>query len=402
MKKSVAITTIVAIHAAVIGVLLIQAGCSSDEDAKQPPKAAASEEVTTIASDEKAITETAEAPKIAEGSPNLRAAPTKPAWGMEDTEQAKSAKEAQPAPKETVNDIVEPAKPEAAKKRESKAAEPAGETAVYVVQKGDSVSKIAAKHGTSAAKILALNNISNANSIKIGQKLKVPANGANPAIDAEKAQVSAPVSAGEELSAYVVKKGDSLSKIAAKNDMSVSQLMKINNLKNANIKIGQKLSVKKSEGAPAAKKQGESADKKPAQKSAPASGEISHKVKPGEFLGSIAAKYSVKISDIKKRNNITDPRKLRAGQTIIIPVPAKAAEAAKDKAAEAKKPEAAKTEPAKTEAKPEAAKEQKPAIAPDASKEKAPVVVPEKPAQQPAQAPAAKKAEDGIEVVEIN
>ena len=36
MKKSVALTTIVALHAAVIGILLIQAGCNSTNEAQQP------------------------------------------------------------------------------------------------------------------------------------------------------------------------------------------------------------------------------------------------------------------------------------------------------------------------------------------------------------------------------
>ena len=397
MKKSVAITTIVAIHAAVIGILLIQAGCSSDKDAQQPPKAAATEEVTTIAADDKTVAET-ETAKIEEGNPALRARPTKPAWNLEETPKESAAATAQPAVKDDLNDAIEPAPTAKKSAPEAGAAEAEG-AAVYTVKKGDSVSKIAAKHGTSTAKILALNNISNANSIKIGQKLKVPSKGANPAIEAEKAQEIAPAPAGEELSVYVVQKGDSLSKIAAKNDMSVSQLMKINSLKNANIRVGQKLSVKKSGAANEAKAQPEKAEKKPSQKSAPKGGEIEHKVKAGEFLGSIAAKYSVKVADIKKRNNITDPRKLRAGQTIIIPAGAKDA-AAKDAKTVDAKTEQAKPQPEAKKA--DEAKEQKPAVAPDAPRAEKPAIAPEAPKEAAPQTAAPKKSEDGIEVVELN
>ena len=45
-----------------------------------------------------------------------------------------------------------------------------------------------------------------------------------------------------------------------------------------------------------------------------------HTVLPGESLGSIARIYGVKAGAIGAANNIADPRKLRAGQELIIPV----------------------------------------------------------------------------------
>ena len=379
MKKSVAITTIITLHAAFIGVLLIQAGCSSNEEATKAPSAeTATEEVTTIRTDDKVVAEPTEA-KIQEGSPNLRAAPTKPAYSM--TETIQEPEEAN-KPSETLNDdVIAPMGSTKQAKVEEQSSE---DTALYTVKKGDSISKIAAKHNVSSAKILSLNSIKNANSIRVGQKLKIPANAVAQSAGEVQKQDIAPAPIGEELSVYVVQKGDSLSKIAYKNDMSVAQLMQVNNLKNANIRIGQKLSVKKSGATTVAKK----------VKSVPAptkDGEISHKVKAGEFLGSIAAKYSVKVSDIKKRNKISDPRKLRAGQTIIIPVSA------------VKKAEVPVAPAPVAEVKKEQPKTEAPASVPQAPAqpaEQAPVIVPEKtqvaPVAQPAQ-----QAEESVPVIQL-
>jgi LysM repeat protein len=42
-------------------------------------------------------------------------------------------------------------------------------------------------------------------------------------------------------------------------------------------------------------------------------------VKPGETIGVIARKYQVKAQDLLVANNIADPRKIRAGQELVIP-----------------------------------------------------------------------------------
>ena len=48
------------------------------------------------------------------------------------------------------------------------------EATIYVVQSGDTISKIAREHNTTLKALLTLNDLDNANSIIVGQKLKVP------------------------------------------------------------------------------------------------------------------------------------------------------------------------------------------------------------------------------------
>ncbi len=45
----------------------------------------------------------------------------------------------------------------------------------------------------------------------------------------------------------------------------------------------------------------------------------SHVVAPGETIGGIASQYHVSAASIEAANHITDPRKLRAGQSLVIP-----------------------------------------------------------------------------------
>ena len=95
----------------------------------------------------------------------------------------------------------------------------------YTVKKGDTLSGIANKYGTTYQELAEYNNISNPNLITVGQKIKIPST--------------------KEPVYYTVKKGDTLSGIAEKYNTTVSQLASWNNIKNVNlINVGQKLRVK--------------------------------------------------------------------------------------------------------------------------------------------------------------
>mgnify|MGYP000944283074 CR=1 FL=1 len=94
---------------------------------------------------------------------------------------------------------------------------PSPQLGVYVVKPGDNLSAIAAKYGTSWQYLAAINGLANPNYIQVGQVLKVPASGA-----------PAPKS-------YTVKRGDTLSGIAAANGTTWQTLASINGLANPNL-----------------------------------------------------------------------------------------------------------------------------------------------------------------------
>ena len=309
MKKSVAITAVLALHIGVISMLLVQAGCSSEPEAPAAKAQTTVEEVTTIAPAEQKEAEVSvrEAELAPEGSPALRVAPTRPAWNMEKTEDAGEVlvKEEPATPAEKKS----PEKP-SVEKSEHKPA-PATEN-IYVVRKGDNLSTIAKKHRVRLSELMEINSLNRSSVIKVGQEIKIPASGEVSSMPEQKPAEHENAQVSSEAETYVVKSGDSLSRIAKRHSTTVRQLMSINNLKNHNIKIGQKLIVPKA----SAKKQASSAQQ--SQNSAAANGEITYEIKSGDTLGVIARKHGTSVSAICKRNGISDPRKIRAGQKIII------------------------------------------------------------------------------------
>ena len=183
---------------------------------------------------------------------------------------------------------------------------------IYVVRKGDNLSTIAKKHRVRLSELMEINSLNRSSVIKVGQEIKIPASGEVSSIPEQKPAEHENAQVSSEAETYVVKSGDSLSRIAKRHSTTVRQLMSINNLKNHNIKIGQKLIVPKA----SAKKQASSAQQ--SQNSAAANGEITYEIKSGDTLGVIARKHGTSVSAICKRNGISDPRKIRAGQKIII------------------------------------------------------------------------------------
>ena len=92
----------------------------------------------------------------------------------------------------------------------------------YIVQKGDSLWKIANKYNTTVDKIKSTNNLTS-NLLSIGQTLVIPSS-----ID---------------YITYTIQKGDSLWSIANKYNTTVDNLKKLNNLSSNLLQIGQKLII---------------------------------------------------------------------------------------------------------------------------------------------------------------
>lgn len=103
----------------------------------------------------------------------------------------------------------------------------------YVVKKGDTLSGIASKYGTTYQALAAYNGISNPNLIHVGQVIKI-GNGA-----------SKPSTTTSSATYYTVKSGDTLSGIASKYGTTYQKIAQMNGISNPNlIYPGQKLRVK--------------------------------------------------------------------------------------------------------------------------------------------------------------
>lgn len=148
---------------------------------------------------------------------------------------------------------------------------------VYIVKAGDSLYSIAKKYNTTVLELKNINNLVSDN-LKIGQKIILP------------------ITTNNSNNYYIVKGGDTLYSIARKYNMSVQELMSINNLTTDNLYVGQKLYLVSDNNKE----------------------ENIYIVKLGDTLYSIAKRYNVSVNDIMNTNNLTSSL-LTIGQELIIP-----------------------------------------------------------------------------------
>lgn len=87
---------------------------------------------------------------------------------------------------------------------------------VYIVKKGDTLSKIASRYGLTYQYLASYNNISNPNLIYPGEVINIP-------------------NSKNQKRVYIVKKGDNLTKIANMFNTTVNNLVKLNNISNPNL-----------------------------------------------------------------------------------------------------------------------------------------------------------------------
>ncbi|WP_391088465.1 LysM peptidoglycan-binding domain-containing protein [Vibrio sp. NH-UV-68] len=165
-----------------------------------------------------------------------------------------------------------------------------GKSIKHKVSRGESLSVIASKYGTSTKAIMQTNKLKSS-SLAIGQILVIP--GAKSAIKVP--EIKNPVET--KTLTHVVQRGEYLGKIASKYKVSVAEIKRENSLKSDTLKLGQKLKVTVS------------LKDQPLRK---------HKVQRGEFLGKIASKYDVSVDSIRQANKLRSDQ-LAVGQVLIIP-----------------------------------------------------------------------------------
>ncbi|OBT25880.1 N-acetylmuramoyl-L-alanine amidase [Vibrio cyclitrophicus] len=169
----------------------------------------------------------------------------------------------------------------------SNATSSTGSVSQHKVSRGESLSVIASKYGTSTQALMKLNNLKSS-SLAIGQVLKIPSS----------AQGSSSSSAVKTKTiTHTVKSGEYLGKIASRYRVLVADIKRENRLKSETLRVGQKLRITvEVKDIPLRK----------------------HKVARGDYLGKIASKYGVSVDAIRKANNLRSDS-LAVGQVLIIP-----------------------------------------------------------------------------------
>ncbi|HHA0036748.1 TPA: N-acetylmuramoyl-L-alanine amidase AmiB [Yersinia enterocolitica] len=115
---------------------------------------------------------------------------------------------------------------------------------IHKVQRGETLSGIASQYGVSMA-VLRQNNTLKNDVVWVGQRLKIPVSGVTVAAAAPKAVAKAKPSKSQPVK-HQVKRGDTLSAIAARYGVSMSEIERANKIKSGNVQLGQTLTIPQS------------------------------------------------------------------------------------------------------------------------------------------------------------
>lgn len=190
----------------------------------------------------------------------------------------------------------------------------------YTIARGDTISAIAGKYGLDTYEVLKLNNLQASTIIYPGQKIKLTGSAAAPA-PASQPSTPAPAAAAGG-SVYTVKSGDTLSAIASRNGVKLSDVFGWNGLNAGSIIYpGQKIKLGGGAAAPAPAAPAPAAPAPVAPAATPAApaSSGSYTIKSGDTLSGIAARNGVKLADVLSANRLTMSSIIYPGQKLVIP-----------------------------------------------------------------------------------
>lgn len=146
-----------------------------------------------------------------------------------------------------------------------------GTKEVHVVRRGENLTTIARRYGTSVARLLKINNLSKRTTLKVGQKIRIIAN----------SESSKEVRSATRRVASIVRK-----EAAARKKKSSSKVAKANARANKATRVA---------------------------------AQSIHRVRRGETLLGIARKYNVRLSQLAKANSVKTNHEVRTGYKLVIP-----------------------------------------------------------------------------------
>jgi len=163
---------------------------------------------------------------------------------------------------------------------------------IHYVRRGETVSEIASRYGTSISSIARLNGLGRRYLIRPGQRLKVPGSSRSRSVPILSRNLSRE---GNKL-VYTVKRGDSLYLIANAFSTTIQNIKNLNNLTSNRLDVGQKLIIQ----------------------SGVAEGTSFYTVKAGDTPYKIARQFGMKLSVLLSINGLTRYSKIYPGQKLLI------------------------------------------------------------------------------------
>jgi LysM repeat protein len=167
----------------------------------------------------------------------------------------------------------------------------AADSGDYIVQRGDTLVAIARRHGVSLSQLASDNGLRTNSWVYVGQRLVIPGDAASGATSGS--------------SAYTVRRGDTLTKIARRYGVSLSALARANGIRTTSwVYVGQRLVIPGGSEAPGP--------------SGNASGTTTYIVRRGDTLTNIARRHGVSVSQLARANGIRTTSWVYVGQRLVI------------------------------------------------------------------------------------
>ncbi len=183
-------------------------------------------------------------------------------------------------------------------------------TTKYKVRHGDSLGKVAEKFGVTVAQLKMWNKLTS-NKIAAGKLLVLhDRHDANSLGD----NSSRPES---NVIRYTIKNGDSISEIAEKYNVSVSEIKNWNNLKSDKLIKGKAISIYSDNDSENVVAKKSSSNKEASSKKANDNSDSYYRVQNGDALSTIADKNNISVKELKALNNLKSS-KIKVGQKLLV------------------------------------------------------------------------------------
>lgn len=211
--------------------------------------------------------------------------------------------------------LVSMAKAFQAKKEVEKNYTVKGEEIYYKIEPGDNLGSIAEQFGVRVSDIQNWNNIDGTR-IVAGESLIIYTNKVSKSNQNFMPEGADNITVQGNKTYYVIKSGDNLGAIATRFKVSIQQLQQWNHLTTTKIKAGDRLLINASQANTTAKYGNQTSA---VQKNNSGSGNY-YKVKAGDNLSSIAAKFNTTVGDLQKWNNLSSAQ-IKEGMQLLVKNP---------------------------------------------------------------------------------
>jgi membrane-bound lytic murein transglycosylase D len=170
---------------------------------------------------------------------------------------------------------------------------------VHRVRRGETLSTIARRYGTSVRAIMAHNGLTSSHYVRAGWKLKIPTKASRASSQQPPKLVTVSTSDGKVYT-YTVRRGDSLWRIANRYGTTTKAIQTLNHLRSSDLQIGQVLKIPQEMGGH------EQIATKP------------YTVSRGDSPFKIAQRHNMNLSHFLSLNHLTPRSTIYPGQVLLV------------------------------------------------------------------------------------